>query len=278
MTVSPGCTWTPLAKLPVLISPIAAEGSTKKCESCQIAVPPRTASISIFKRCRNLEIGKNDSILAKSWCGSALHRLVGAFIWQGTMGQQHRVRTKRKRRKAYLKRKRTSARGTRRVPPKAKAKKPSSTGGIAGLPAHAGCPAAMRRRSRYLVVDGHSIIFAWPELRLLHNRRPSLAREALIKRLRDYQDWTGVRAVVVFDGRGPKVSQTSDPGEIQIFYSPHGRTADALIERLAAKYSADFDFLVATSDRLERETVLASGAESISPRALRELLEKRRAI
>jgi hypothetical protein len=45
---------------------------------------------------------------------------------QATMGQQHRVRTKRKRRTAYLKRKRVSVRGTRRVPPKSKAKKQSA--------------------------------------------------------------------------------------------------------------------------------------------------------
>jgi predicted RNA-binding protein with PIN domain len=51
----------------------------------------------------------------------------------------------------------------------------------------------------YLLVDGHSIIFAWPDLRTLHQRRTALAREALIKQLRDYQDWSGTRVVVVFD-------------------------------------------------------------------------------
>jgi uncharacterized protein len=39
----------------------------------------------------------------------------------------------------------------------------------------------MPHRARYLIVDGHSVIFAWPELRKLHARRSSLAREALIK-------------------------------------------------------------------------------------------------
>jgi len=62
----------------------------------------------------------------------------------------------------------------------------------------------MPKRAHYLIVDGHSIIFAWPELRKLHARRSSLAREALIKQLRDYQDWTGVSVVVVFDGKGKK--------------------------------------------------------------------------
>jgi len=131
-------------------------------------------------------------------------------------------------------------------------------------------------RARYLIVDGHSVIFAWSDLRDLHARRSSLARETLIKQLRHYQDWTGVYVVVVFDGRGPEVGHTFHPGEIQIFYSRDGQTADALIERLAAKYAANFDLTVATSDSLERETVTALGAECISPDGLRGLLDEAR--
>jgi predicted RNA-binding protein with PIN domain len=131
-------------------------------------------------------------------------------------------------------------------------------------------------RARYLIVDGHSVIFAWPELRALHERRSSLGREALIKQLRHYQDWTGVHVAVVFDGRGSKVSELSDPGEIQIFYSRAGQTADAVIERLAAKYAADSDLIVATSDSMERQTVMALGAESVSPEGLRDLLNEAR--
>ena len=129
-------------------------------------------------------------------------------------------------------------------------------------------------RAQYLIVDGHSVIFAWPELRQLHARRSSLARDALVKRLRDYQDWTGVRVAVVFDGKGSAVSAIADPGEIQIFYSREGQTADSVIERLASKYASRFKLLVATSDVLEQETASASGAECISAEALRWLLDE----
>jgi uncharacterized protein len=131
----------------------------------------------------------------------------------------------------------------------------------------------MLQRDRYLIVDGHSVIFAWPELRKLHARRTALAREALTKRLRDYQDWTGVRAVVVFDGKGKKIETASDPHDVQVFYSRTGQTADAIIERLASKYAERFELIVATSDSIEGETVEACGAEWISPEALRGLLE-----
>jgi predicted RNA-binding protein with PIN domain len=135
----------------------------------------------------------------------------------------------------------------------------------------------MQPRARYLIVDGHSVIFAWPELRKLHARRSSLARESLIKQLRDYQDWTDVRVVVVFDGKGRKVEASSDPGEVQIFYSRGGQSADAIIERLASKYAKRYELMVATSDLMEAETVQACGAESISSEGLRGLLSNARA-
>ncbi len=125
----------------------------------------------------------------------------------------------------------------------------------------------------YLIVDGHSVIFAWPELRILHDRRTSSAREALVRRLRDYQDWTGIRTIVVFDGKGTAVGEISEPGEIQVFYSRAGQTADTIVERLASKYGGQFRLLVATSDNLEQETVTACGAECISAEGLRGLLE-----
>jgi predicted RNA-binding protein with PIN domain len=130
----------------------------------------------------------------------------------------------------------------------------------------------MPERTRYLIVDGHSIIFAWPELRKLHARRSSLAREALIKQLRDYQDWTGVRVVVVFDGKGKKIDESSGPHDVQIFYSRSGQSADAIVERLACKYAKGYKLIVATSDSMEAETVQACGAEWISSEGLRGLL------
>jgi predicted RNA-binding protein with PIN domain len=134
----------------------------------------------------------------------------------------------------------------------------------------------MQPYTRYLIVDGHSVIFAWPELRKLHARRSSLAREVLIRQLRAYQDWTGVHVVVVFDGKGKRVDVTSEPADVQVFYSRTGQSADAIIERLASKYAKRFELMVATSDLMEAETVHACGAESISPDGLRELLAEAR--
>lgn len=126
----------------------------------------------------------------------------------------------------------------------------------------------------FLIVDGHSVIFAWPELRDLHARRSSLARDELVKQLRHFQDWTGTRVVVVFDGKGAQTSSIAYAGEIQIFYSRGGQSADAVVERLAGKYAGEFRIAVATDDLLEQETVAASGAETMSCAGLRALLEE----
>jgi len=127
---------------------------------------------------------------------------------------------------------------------------------------------------RYLIVDGHSVIFAWPELRKLHDRRTALAREDLVKRLTEYQDASGVRVVVVFDGKGAQAGEDTNPGGIQIFYSAAGQTADSIIERLAAKYAATYEITVATSDHLEQTTAMSFGAMTITAEGLRDYLDE----
>lgn len=125
---------------------------------------------------------------------------------------------------------------------------------------------------RFLIVDCHSVIFAWPELRKLHDRRNVLARDELTKILTAYQDASGVRVVAVFDGRGGKSSEDSAPGGIQIFYSAAAQTADQIIERLVAKYASEHDITVATSDLLEQQTVTTFGAYVVSAEGLRDLV------
>ncbi|HEX8311622.1 MAG TPA: NYN domain-containing protein [Chthoniobacteraceae bacterium] len=125
---------------------------------------------------------------------------------------------------------------------------------------------------RYLIVDGHSVIFAWPELRKLHERRTSLARDALTKLLVEYQDASEVRVVVVYDGKGKEAGEDSAPGGIQVFYSAAGQTADSIIERLAAKYAGEHDITVATSDMMEQQTVSSFGAYTTTAEGLLAIL------
>ncbi len=128
--------------------------------------------------------------------------------------------------------------------------------------------------AEYLLVDGHSVIFAWPELRSLHIRRMGAAREALVRTLTDYQDQSGVRVVLVFDGQGERVTEDQEGRDgIQIFYARAGQTADAIVERLVAKYAASHHLTVATSDHLEAQTAITFGAaRCVSAEGLRVML------
>ena len=125
---------------------------------------------------------------------------------------------------------------------------------------------------RYLIVDAHSVIFAWPELRKLHARRTVLARDELVKILTAYQDASGVRVVAVFDGTGAKMNEATEPGGIQIFYSGAGQTADEIVERLVAKYARQHEITVATSDLMEQQTATSFGALVVSAEGLRPWL------
>ena len=127
---------------------------------------------------------------------------------------------------------------------------------------------------RYLLVDGHSVIFAWPDLRKLHARRTAVARDELVKRLTAYQDASGVRVVAVFDGKGVSANEASEPGGIQIFYSGAGQTADEIVERLVAKYASKHEMSVATDDHMERQTAETFGAIAVSTEHLRAVLDE----
>ena len=101
-----------------------------------------------------------------------------------------------------------------------------------------------------------------------------LARDALVKTLTEYQDFTGVRVVAVFDGRGGETSEETTPGGIQVFYSAQAQTADAVVERLAATYARDHDLTVATDDTLEQQTATSFGATAISTDLLKQMMEE----
>jgi len=124
-------------------------------------------------------------------------------------------------------------------------------------------------KAKVLLVDGHSVIFQWPELSQLHARNSLAAREELIRILTRFRDDTGDHVVLVFDGRGVKVGRDDQPNGIQIFYSKDGQTADSIVERLVAKYADSHELMVATDDNLERTTVAAFGAIWISTSELR---------
>jgi predicted RNA-binding protein with PIN domain len=130
--------------------------------------------------------------------------------------------------------------------------------------------------TRYLVVDGHSVIFSWPELRSLHERNRAVARRTLTDQLRHLHDTTSWRVTLVLDGKlGTAVAATSPKEtDMVVCYATADQTADSIIERLVAASGVAGDILVITADEAEKLTVEALGATTASPGWLRKEMEQ----
>lgn len=129
---------------------------------------------------------------------------------------------------------------------------------------------------KVLIVDGHSVIFSWADLRKLHQQRMVLARDALVQRVGEFCAYKGMHGIVVFDGRGAQ-TQEETLGGVQVFYAAADATADQVVERLVARHSAQHELTVVTSDLLEQQTVHAFGGSAISAEAFLEQSNQARA-
>lgn len=121
-----------------------------------------------------------------------------------------------------------------------------------------------------LIVDGYNIIGGWPELNQLKDISLGEARDKLIEILANYQAYSGLKVIVVFDahqvpGLGGKFKQS----KLQIHYTKEKETADESIERLVAELShRRRQIHVATSDLVEQNVTFGQGALRISAREL----------
>jgi predicted RNA-binding protein with PIN domain len=129
--------------------------------------------------------------------------------------------------------------------------------------------------ARYLVIDGHSVIFSWTDLRELHARNRAAARQALADRLRQLHDTTEWRVTLVLDGKlGTAVPASARRTDMVVCYATADQTADSIIERLVVASGKAPDIWVVTADEAEKMTVESSGAKTVSPEWLREELDR----
>lgn len=127
----------------------------------------------------------------------------------------------------------------------------------------------------FLLVDGHSVLHAWPELRrhqIMASKR-HVARADLLKRLRHFQDMKGGQVVVVFDGTQAQMTEEREDGGLQIIYAASGNSADHILEKIAAKYATLHPVRVVSADTMVGETVMAFGADWLSPEMLKSMCD-----
>ena len=118
---------------------------------------------------------------------------------------------------------------------------------------------------RWVLVDGYSVLHAWPKLRRAAGRSLEQQRDALVRVLRQFGDVRHWRMTVVFDGYAAKRKPDSvEPtAGVEVLFSETGKTADDVIERMVAEAERRQRILVVTSDKMERHTVESLGANSM---------------
>ncbi|MFD2760754.1 NYN domain-containing protein [Lentibacillus juripiscarius] len=121
-----------------------------------------------------------------------------------------------------------------------------------------------------LVVDGYNIIGAWDELKRLKLEDIGQARDRLIELLADYQAFSGMRVIVVFDAYYVKgMENRHKEYQVEIIYTKENETADECIERLVKELKNVLNQVyVATSDYAEQRTIFGRGALRKSAREL----------
>ena len=117
-----------------------------------------------------------------------------------------------------------------------------------------------------ILVDGYSLLHNWPELAPGRPRHSARARDELVYVLTRYQDATGERITIFFDGAGaPPGTPAGELGAVvEVLFSRGGQTADQMIERAAHRYQAYGEVLVVTDDHAERDTVAGFGGMTTS--------------
>lgn len=120
----------------------------------------------------------------------------------------------------------------------------------------------------WILVDGYSVLHAWPRFATRKARQMSLQqrREMLVGVLRQYADHSRRRVTVVFDAYAAKhKAEGKEPMHgVEVLFSERGKTADDVIERLVAQVGDKGKILVVTSDNAERQTVETMGAQTTS--------------
>ncbi|MBZ2175216.1 NYN domain-containing protein [Schnuerera sp. xch1] len=143
----------------------------------------------------------------------------------------------------------------------------------------------MRRKSNryneYLFVDGYNIINSWDNLRELSSLSLEVAREELVEIMAEYQYYSAIKVIVVFDAHMVKGNSGKKENfkDIDIVYTRENETADQYIEKVLDEIGRTKRVRVATSDWMEQQIILGRGGTRISARELKaEISDQKRMI
>lgn len=133
----------------------------------------------------------------------------------------------------------------------------------------------VRKRPRYLLVDGYNIIHAWDGLKSLltgSTYEMDGAKYRLLDILSEYRVLKDTEIIAVFDAYKVKghITEKIDYMGVHVVYTREAETADQYIARFTVRNAGDMDITVATSDSLVQLIILGENATLMSARELEE--------
>jgi predicted RNA-binding protein with PIN domain len=113
-----------------------------------------------------------------------------------------------------------------------------------------------------LFVDGYNMIGAWDFLNSIKQENLELARVRLIEMLAEYQSFTNIKIIVVFDAFYVKsIEKKYSDYKLEIVFTRENETADQYIEKtVKSLISRRNKVWVATNDSQEQWQIFAQGA------------------
>jgi hypothetical protein len=131
---------------------------------------------------------------------------------------------------------------------------------------------------KYLIVDGYNVINAWRDVFDLDRITLEDSRQKLLNILSDYQGYSGMGIIVVFDAHmvANGLGSIASHDNIRVIYTKENQTADEFIERFVKNHGAGISVTVVTADYLEQRTVFSKGGLRMTPGELKdEIFAKR---
>ncbi|MGO1369154.1 MAG: NYN domain-containing protein [Senegalia sp. (in: firmicutes)] len=131
-------------------------------------------------------------------------------------------------------------------------------------------------KKEYLFIDGYNIINSWARLKSASEVNLDNSRNELIEIMAEYQSFTGINVIIVFDAhllKGGNQKEEKTYGLIVVYTKEH-ETADSYIEKKLDQMGRNKAVRVATSDWVEQQVILSRGGTRISARELEIEVDK----
>ncbi len=129
-----------------------------------------------------------------------------------------------------------------------------------------------KHRNKLLIVDGYNVLRSGSRYKTMRNSEDytyekfNMVREALISDVATYAG-SEYRAIIVFDAadNAESAGKTQTIGGVRVMFSPHGSSADKVIEKLSHDArEKNIEVIVVTSDASIQDAVFGGGVDRMS--------------